>query len=69
MVQEVSSASAEQTTGINQVKEAIDQFNDISQQNASSSEELASNAEELSGQADQLREIIAFFKSKDWEEK
>lgn len=64
-IQEVSASSAEQTTGINQVKEAIDQFNNISQQNASSSEELASNAEELSGQADQLREIIAFFKSKD----
>ena len=65
MTQEVSAASAEQTTGINQVKEAIDQFNDISQQNAASSEELASSAEELSSQADQLREIIAFFTSKE----
>ncbi|MFO8000716.1 MAG: HAMP domain-containing methyl-accepting chemotaxis protein [Marinilabilia sp.] len=65
MIREVNASSAEQTTGTNQVKEAVQQFNNISQQNAASSEELASSAEELLSQAEQLKELIAFFKSKD----
>jgi methyl-accepting chemotaxis protein len=44
----------------------MQQFNDISQQNAAASEELSSSAEELSSQAEQLKELIAFFISKDF---
>ena len=62
LVQEISSASKEQSYGIEQINKAIIQLESVTQQNASSSEELASTAEELSGQADQLNELMTFFK-------
>jgi methyl-accepting chemotaxis protein len=61
LVQEISAASIEQNNGANQVGSAIQQLNDITQQNAASSEELASSAEQLAGQAERLNEIISFF--------
>ncbi|MFA6508752.1 MAG: Cache 3/Cache 2 fusion domain-containing protein, partial [Treponemataceae bacterium] len=62
LVQEISSASHEQTTGVEQINQALLQLDQVVQRNASSSEELASMAEELSGRADSMREIIAFFR-------
>jgi methyl-accepting chemotaxis protein len=62
LVQEISAASIEQSSGADQINSAIQQFNQVTQQNASASEELASSAEELSSQAEQLKEIISFFK-------
>jgi len=62
LVQEITASSIEQSTGTDQVNNAIQQLNEMSQQSASSSEELASNAEELNSQAEQLKEVIAFFK-------
>ncbi|NLO81042.1 MAG: chemotaxis protein, partial [Xanthomonadaceae bacterium] len=41
---------------------AIEQLNQLTQQNASAAEELAATAEELSGQAEQLQQLIAFFR-------
>ncbi|WP_462318012.1 methyl-accepting chemotaxis protein [Marinilabilia sp.] len=61
LIQEISAASLEQNSGVDQVNSAIQELNNITQQNASSSEELAANAEELAGQAEQLKEAIAFF--------
>ncbi len=65
LVQEISSASKEQSSGIEQITAAIDQLDRVIQGNASSSEELASMAEELSGQARILREAVSFFKLSD----
>lgn len=62
LVQEISAASGEQASGINQVTSAMNQLNTATQQNASASEELSATAEELSGQAAQLQEMMAFFK-------
>jgi methyl-accepting chemotaxis protein len=62
LVQEISAASAEQTTGSDQINSAIQQLNQATQQNAAASEEVATSAEELSAQADQLREIVNFFR-------
>ncbi|MFP4556543.1 MAG: methyl-accepting chemotaxis protein [Bacteroidales bacterium] len=62
LVQEISAASAEQTSGTDQINTAIQQLNQATQQNAASSEEVATSAEELSAQADQLREVINYFK-------
>lgn len=62
LVQEITAASVEQSTGTGQIGESVQQLNEVAQQNASASEELASTAEELNSQADQLREKIAFFK-------
>ncbi|MDO8294176.1 MAG: methyl-accepting chemotaxis sensory transducer, partial [Gallionella sp.] len=52
----------EQSAGVGQVNTAMEQLNQITQQNASSSEELAATAEEMSGQATQLQNMMAFFK-------
>lgn len=62
LVQEISAASREQSTGANQIGKAMMQLDTVVQQNASASEELASMAEELSGQSGQLSDTVAFFK-------
>lgn len=62
LVQEISAASKEQTTGADQINNSIQQLNQVIQQNAGSAEEMASTAEELSSQAEQLQGTVAFFK-------
>lgn len=62
LVQEISAASIEQSSGADQVNNAIQQLNQVTQQNAAASEELATSSEELASQADQLKETISFFK-------
>ncbi len=62
LVQEISAASREQTTGADQINSAIQQLNQVIQQNAGAAEEMASTSEELSSQAEQLQETISFFK-------
>ncbi len=62
LVQEITAASLEQTTGVEQVNQAMGQLNQITQQNASASEELAATAEEMTGQANGLQELMSFFK-------
>ncbi len=62
LVQEISAASKEQTTGADQINSAIQQLNQVIQQNAGAAEEMSSTAEELSSQAEQLQNTIAFFK-------
>jgi methyl-accepting chemotaxis protein len=61
LVQEISAASEEQSSGVAQINTAMSQLNQITQQNASSSEELAATAEEMSGQAEQLQQAMGFF--------
>ncbi|MGZ5581461.1 MAG: HAMP domain-containing methyl-accepting chemotaxis protein [Methylobacter sp.] len=61
LVQEIAAASEEQSSGVGQINTAMDQLNQITQQNASSSEELAATSEEMSSQAMQLQELMAFF--------
>jgi methyl-accepting chemotaxis protein len=65
LVQEIASASKEQSMGTEQIGKAMIQLDSVIQQNASASEEMASMAEELSGQAVQLTETMAFFKLSD----
>lgn len=62
LVQEISAASIEQSSGSDQINSAIQQLNQVTQQNAAASEELATSSEELSSQAEQLKELISFFK-------
>jgi methyl-accepting chemotaxis protein len=65
LVREIAAASAEQTTGANQVNTAIQQLDQVIQQNAAASEEMSSTAEELSSQAAVLQAAIGFFKIND----
>jgi methyl-accepting chemotaxis protein len=62
LIQEIASASKEQSVGADQIGKALTQLDTVIQQNASASEELASMAEELSAQSEQLSSAIAYFK-------
>jgi methyl-accepting chemotaxis protein len=61
LVQEITAASEEQSSGVAQINAAVGQLSQTTQQNASSSEELASTAEEMSSQAEQLQQAMSFF--------
>jgi methyl-accepting chemotaxis protein len=62
LVQEITAASNEQKTGVDQINQAVQQLDQVVQQTASASEEMASTAEELSSQAQTLNQSIQFFK-------
>ncbi|MGE0083232.1 MAG: methyl-accepting chemotaxis protein [Desulfococcaceae bacterium] len=76
LVQEISVASNEQSTGADQINMAIQQLNLVIQSNAAASEEMSASSERLAssaenllagaadmaGQAARLRETIAFFR-------
>jgi methyl-accepting chemotaxis protein len=61
LVQEIAASSMEQSSGADQVNNAIQQLNQVIQNNAATSEEMAASAEELSSQAEQLKDAISFF--------
>ncbi len=61
LVQEISAASMEQSSGANQINTAMNQMSQITQQNASASEQLAATAEEMNAQTEQLQELMVFF--------
>jgi len=62
LVQEITAASEEQSSGVGQINAAVGQMSQTTQMNASSSEELAATAEEMSSQAEQLQRAMAFFR-------
>lgn len=55
---EISAASAEQTTGIQQISKAMNQLDQGSQANAASSEEVAASAEEINTQALHMKKMV-----------
>ena len=61
LVNEISSASNEQSAGIGQINSAILQLNDVTQSNASTSEEMATTAEELLKLSHELNDIVKLF--------
>ena len=61
VVAEIASASREEATGVDAVKQAITEIDRITQQNAASAEESSSAASELSAQAEELAAMIAGF--------
>lgn len=63
LVQEVSSASREQSSGVNQINKAMAQVDQVTQRNASSAEELSSTAEEMAAQSESLAQLMSFFKT------
>ncbi|MCP4345143.1 MAG: HAMP domain-containing protein [Desulfobacterales bacterium] len=62
LVQEINISSNEQADGISQVNMAIQQLDQIIQQNAASTEEMASASRDFSSQAEQLLDAASFFK-------
>ncbi|MBN3754765.1 HAMP domain-containing protein [Paraburkholderia sp. Tr-20389] len=59
---EISAASQEQSSGIDQVGRAVTQMDEVTQQNAALVEEAAAAAQSLETQADGLRAAVAVFK-------
>lgn len=62
IVAEISAASIEQSSGIEQVNQAITQMDEVTQQNAALVEEAAAAAESLEDQAQQLTTMMSTFK-------
>jgi methyl-accepting chemotaxis protein len=62
LVQEVTAASTEQSSGVTQINRAMSQVDSVTQRNASSAEELSSTAEELASQSEQLQQLMTFFR-------
>jgi len=61
LVREISAASAEQKSGMDQISKAISQLDSVIQANASASEELAGMSEELASQAVNLASTASYF--------
>ena len=61
IVGEIAAASAEQSTGVDQVNTAITQMDQVTQSNSAQTEELSSTAQNLSAQATRLMELVSTF--------
>jgi methyl-accepting chemotaxis protein len=62
IIAEIAAASNEQSTGIDQVNQAVTSMDEVTQQNAALVEEAAAAAESLVEQANQLNEAMSVFK-------
>jgi len=62
IISEITGASAEQTSGIEQINQAITQMDEVTQQNAALVEEAAAASEALREQADRLSHLVAVFR-------
>ncbi|MCW3807782.1 methyl-accepting chemotaxis protein [Plebeiibacterium marinum] len=62
LVSEIAAASIEQQSGAQQVNNAIQELNEITQQNSLSANTFTSSAQELSKLATDLKKIIDYFK-------
>ncbi len=62
LVQEVATASTQQSAGVHQMNKAMMHVDEVTQRNASAAEELASTAEEMSAQAETLQQLVSFFR-------
>jgi len=57
LVDDVSASSREQAGGMEQIRQAVAQMEQVTQKNAANAEETASAAEELAAQSDSLRDV------------
>lgn len=63
LVEEITAASEQQTTGVSQINSAMSQLDKVTAENASGAEELAATAEELSGAVESLKDLLSYFKT------
>jgi methyl-accepting chemotaxis protein len=61
IVGEIAAASAEQTTGIEQVGKAMMQMDQVTQSNSAQTEELSATAASLASQSSHLQELVSRF--------
>ena len=60
---EITSASQEQTMGIEQINVAITQMDEVTQQNAALVEQAAAASQSMQEQAEALARVVGFFKT------
>jgi methyl-accepting chemotaxis protein len=63
LIQEITAGSIEQSNGAEQINSAIQQLNNITQQNASNADVLVNSSERMNSEAEKLKELIGFFKT------
>jgi methyl-accepting chemotaxis protein len=61
LVQEITAASIEQSSGADQINNAIQQLSQVIQQNAILSEQLTADANEMASQSSRLNDVISIF--------
>ncbi|CAM3513923.1 methyl-accepting chemotaxis protein [Paracidovorax anthurii] len=62
LINEIANATAEQSSGISQMGEAVNHLDQVTQQNAALVEESAAAAASLHSQSEQLNTLVAIFK-------
>jgi len=62
IIGEISLASKEQSEGISQVGDAVQQLDQVTQQNAALVEEAAAAADSMKHQASRLAEVVSVFR-------
>jgi len=65
LVQDITYASEQQDSGVNQINTGMEQLNQLTQQNAASSEELAATSQLLNSHAGKFKELMSYFKVMD----
>ncbi len=65
LIGEISASAQEQTTGIEQINQAIVQLDNVTQQNAALVEQAAAAADSLNQQADKMVQVVSSFKLAD----
>jgi methyl-accepting chemotaxis protein len=63
LVKEISAASMEQLTGVEQINSALQLLNNITQRNASNSDEILTAAKSLDGLSERLNRAVLVFKT------
>ncbi|MGA3226177.1 MAG: methyl-accepting chemotaxis protein [Acidobacteriaceae bacterium] len=61
IVGEIAAASAEQSTGVDQVNTAITQMDQVTQSNSARTEQLSATAQSLAGESSRLLELVSTF--------
>jgi len=69
LIKDIATSSSEQDIGISQITQAMNQLDQVTQENAIGSQELASTSEELDAQIESLVEVMEFFKLNDQDTK
>ncbi|MGZ8441962.1 MAG: methyl-accepting chemotaxis protein [Candidatus Binatia bacterium] len=62
LVQEVATASREQSVGVSQVNKAMTHMDQVTQRNAAAAEQLSSTAEQMADQAKSLQQLLTAFR-------
>ena len=61
LVMEISAAAREQSVGVSQINQAIQQLDQVTQSNAGASNELSATAVQLASEASRLNERASYF--------